>query len=218
MDNLPLRHIPLILFNLLPLALIIDGYWQPFDALAFYWLELIAVCFFGTLGNAMSAIYQFSQKNIGAGIGQTFGTIFFPLHFGFFLVMLCFPIGSFLPPGTPTRPLTDPLVPLRVVTENMPFFEMLPIVMVWQCFVFITRFILSGRYKQDAPAFVLSAYGSLAVLFVSAFFGVLIGLSTGNRIWGAVILVALKTLIAYLVARHRPAEKSQTEENPAASA
>lgn len=218
MNNLPLRHIPLILFNLLPLVLIIDGHWRPFDALAFYWVELIAVCFFGTLGNIMSTIYQFSQKKIGAGIALMLGTIFFPLHYGFFLVMLCFPIGSFLPPDTPTRPLTDPFVPLQVVTENMPFFEMLPIVMAWQCFVFITRFVLTGRFKKEAPAFVLSAYGSLAVLFVSAFFGVLIGLSTDSRIWGAVILVALKTLIAYLVAKHKPAEKTDIEENPAAPA
>ena len=82
----------------------------------------------------------------------------------------------------------------------MPFFEMLPIVMCWQCFVFITRFIIVGKYKSEAPVFVISAYGSLAILFVSAFFGVVIGMSTDSRIWGAVILVAIKTIIALIVA------------------
>lgn len=207
MKSFLLRDVLLIVFNLLPLALVIDGYWRPFDVMAFYWLELIAVGFFCTLGSILSAIYNLGHKNFAAGLSLIMQSVFFPVHFGFFIVMLCFPIGSFLPEGTPTRMLTDPFIPMIVVIENMPFFEMLPIVMAWQCFNFITQFLITGRYKNDSPGYIGAAYASLFILFASAFFGVLIGMATDNRLWGVIILVVLKTLAAYAALHMKRVEK-----------
>lgn len=206
MKSFSLRDVLLVVFNLLPLALVIDGYWRPFDVLAFYWLELIAAGFFCTLGSVLSTAYNLSNKKIAATISLMLQSVFFPVHFGFFIVMLCFAVGSFLPEDTPTRLLTDPFIPMIVVIENMPFFEMLPIVMAWQCFNFITQFLITGRYKDDSPGYIASAYASLFILFTSAFFGILIGMATDSRLWGAIILVALKTLAAYMVLHIKRAE------------
>lgn len=214
MSSLRLRDVLLILFNLFPLVLVIDGMWRPFDVLAFYWLELITAGFFTLLSLAINALYAFSLGKPLTGMGQLLSGFFFFLHFGFFLVMLCFMIGAFLPEGTPTRNLTSPMIPMIVVIENMPFFAMLPIVMTWRCFVFITDFILPRQYRHDEPHVMLDAYKDLGILFTSAFLGVFIGMKTGNPIWGAVILCCLKTTVTYFIARHKTTAQADVSDMP----
>lgn len=207
--SLRLRDAFLILFNLLPLALMLDGRWRPFDVLAFYWLELAAVGFFALLSLVIKSLYDLTQGAGARAAGGALAAFFFPLHFGFFLVILCFPVGSFLPPGTPTQPLTGPLVPMAVVIDNMPFFSLLPVVMSWQFFVFVSGYILPRRYVQDHPQILDGAYKNLFIFFISAFFGVLIGMKTGSLIWGAVILCVLKTLCAYVAAKDGAGEAKE---------
>jgi hypothetical protein len=197
-----LRDVFLILFNLLPLALVLDGVWRPFDVLAFYWLELAVIGFFALLALIIKSLYGLTHGAAGKAAGDALAAVFFPLHFGFFLVILCFPVGSFLPPETPAQPLTNPLVPLVVVIDNMPFFTMLPVVMAWQFFVFIAEYIHPRRYVLSHPQILDRAYKNLFVFFISAFFGVLIGMKTGTPVWGAVILCLLKTLCAYAATKN----------------
>jgi hypothetical protein len=204
--SLRLRDALLILFNLFPLVLVIDGAWRPFDVMAFYWLELAAVGFFALLGLIANTLYNFGQKKMAAGAGGIMAAVFFPVHFGFFLVILCFPVGSFLPEGTSTAKLTDPLVPMHVVIDNMHFFAVLPAVLLWQLFIFVVDFMLPRRYAQEHPEALGGAYKNLFVFFISAFFGVVIGMQTGALFWGAVILCVLKTLIAYAVLKSKPPE------------
>lgn len=210
--SLSLRDLLLVLFNLFPLVLVTEGIWRPFDVLAFYWLELVAIGFFALLSLLVKTLYELPLGKILVGFGGLLSAFFFFLHFGFFLVMMCFMIGSFLPEGTPTRPLTSPFIPLIVVTENMPFFTMLPIVMTWQFFIFMADFIVPRRYKNDGLHVMLNAYKDLGILFVSAFLGVFIGMKTGNPVWGAVILCVLKTAAAYFVARHKTAQQNLSED------
>jgi len=202
MSFLHLRDVFLILFNLLPLALVLDGVWRPFDVLAFYWLELAVIGFFALLALIIKSLYGLTHGAAGRAVGDALAAVFFPLHFGFFLIILCFPVGSFLPPETPAQPLTNPLVPLVVVIDNMPFFTVLPVVLAWQFFVFITEYIQPRRYVLDHPQILDRAYKSLFVFFISAFFGVLIGMKTGTPVWSAVILCLLKTLCAYAAAKN----------------
>lgn len=208
--TLRLRDALLIIFNLFPLALVIDGAWRPFDVMAFYWLELAAAGFFAMLGLCGTALYSFWQRNHAAGISGLFSCIFFPVHFGFFLVILCFPVGSFLPEGTETVPLTGPLVPLFVVIDHMKFWVALPAVFCWQLFLFAADFIAPRRFAEEQPRTLMRAYQNLFVFFISAFFGVALGMQTGELFWGAVILCVLKTLVAYGVSKSRP-----PDENPA---
>lgn len=208
--SIRLRDAFLILFNLFPLALVIDGAWRPFDVMAFYWLELAAVGFFSLLGLIASALYDLGNKKRAASMGDLMAAVFFPVHFGFFLVILCFPVGSFLPEGTPTMPLTGPLVPMFVVIDHMNFPAVLPVVVLWQLFVFVADFMLPRRYTQAQQTLVLGAYKSLFVFFISAFFGVVIGTQTGALFWGAVILCVLKTLVAYAVSKSKSAEAPDT--------
>lgn len=208
--SISLRDAFLILFNLFPLALVIDGAWRPFDVMAFYWLELAAVGFFALLGLIASALYDLGNKKIDAGIGGVMAAVFFPVHFGFFLVILCFPVGSFLPEGTPTVPLTGPLVPMFVVIDNMNFLAVLPVVVLWQLFIFSADFMLPRRYAEAQQTLVLGAYKNLFVFFISAFFGVAIGMQTGALFWGAVILCVMKTLVAYAVSKSKPAKALAT--------
>ncbi|MFN7115055.1 MAG: DUF6498-containing protein [Alphaproteobacteria bacterium] len=206
--SLRLRDALLILFNLFPLALVIDGAWRPFDVMAFYWLELAAVGVFALLGLVMAAFYDFYRKKTAAAVGYLLTAVFFPLHFGFFLVVLCFPVGSFLAEEASSVTLTGPLVPMFAVIDNMNFWAVLPVVFAWQLFVFITDFVLPRRFAQEHPEILGSAYKNLFVFFISAFFGVAIGMQTGELFWGAVILCVLKTVIAYAVSKNKPAEST----------
>lgn len=198
-----IRYIAMFFFNLLPLALVGAGVWRPFDVMAFYWVELVAIAGFTVLKYFITAIYDFYRRKYARVAGSIAGMIFFSLHFGFFLVMMCFLVGSFLPPDTPTRTLDSPLVPLQVVMENMPFAKMLLLATLWQTVYFCTDFLFPRRYAEEGRhPLILYAYGNLFTLFVSAFIGVWIMTGQGSRIWGVVILTAVKTLIAFFETRY----------------
>lgn len=213
--NLTLRDSLLIVFNLFPLVLVLGGSWQPFDMMAFYWLELIVIGYFAVLSLLMSCFYKFTQGKIGEGAADAVACVFFPLHFGFFIVMTAFLVGSYLPEGTETRPLTDPLVPTFMVLEHMPFLTMLPMVVSWQLFVFVTTYVFPRQYAEDHPPILLHAYKNLFVLFISGFAGIGAAMATNSLLWGAFFLAAVKTLVAYTAAVSRAAaDDAQKETAP----
>lgn len=215
MNSLRLRDVFLVLFNLLPLALVLDGRWRPFDVMAFYWLELIAAGFFATLATVIAALYKLTHGKTAAGLGEGLSLLFFPLHFGFFIVMMAFMVGSFLPEDTPARPLAHPLVPSVVVIENMPFFTMLPLVMCWQFFEFMHGFIAPRGYAAEEAGTFSTPYKKLFILFIAAFAGIAVAMQSGSLLWGAGFLCVLKTLAAYTEAHMRRREKAvETADQP----
>lgn len=202
------RFLIIVFFNALPLFLVLSDTWRPFDVMAFYWLELCAIGFFTVIKLCMGSLFKIAHRRIGEGIGDLFGLVFFPLHFGFFLVMLCFMVGSFLPEGTPTRPLDSPFVPLIVVIENFDFFALLPLALAWQAASFLSGYLYQRRYRHKEIPEVGRAYGNLAILFISGFMGLLVAMQTDQRIWGAVFLITLKTLVSLVL------EYTRQRENP----
>jgi hypothetical protein len=202
------RFLIIVFFNAVPLFLVLSDTWRPFDVMAFYWLELGAIGFFTVLKLLISGLFKITHQRKAEGIGDFFGLVFFPLHFGFFMVMLCFMVGSFLPEGTPTRILNSPFIPLIVVIENFDFFTLLPLALAWQAASFLSGYLYQGRYRnKDAPE-MGRAYGNLAILFISGFMGLLVAMQTDQRIWGAVFLIALKTLVSLVL------EYVRQQENP----
>lgn len=202
----------MFVFNLLPLVLVLAGVWRVFDVMAFYWAELIAIGGNTVLKMMVTAIYDFYHRKYGHAAGEVAGMFFFLLHFGFFIVMTCFLVGSFLPPDTPARALDSVFVPMIVVMENMPFAQMIAIACGWQLICFFTDFLLPRGYETaDETGFILRAYGSLAALFLSGFAGVAVMMTGGARIWGAVILTALKTLMAFFETRHLLAKQDAAD-------
>lgn len=212
--KLKLHDTLLVLFNLFPLALVLDGTWRPFDMMAFYWLELIVIGCFAVTALLLAAFYKLSQRRIAAAISDIAGSVFFSLHFGFFIVMLGFIVGSYLPEGTETRTLTDPLVPAQMVLEHAPVMAMLPMVFSWQLFIFITGYILPRQYAADHVRVVLGAYKNLFVLFLSGFVGIMAAMTTHNLLWGASLLAVVKTLVAYASAQMKADEEQKKETAP----
>jgi len=203
------RYAVMFFFNLLPLALAGAGVWRPFDVMAFYWVELIAIAGFAVLKLFIAFIHDVYHRRYGMAAAGVADMIFFPLHYGFFIVMMCFLVGTFLPPDTPTRPLDSPLVPMMVVVENMPFAQMLLIAVCWQAVYFCTDFLLSRAYAtKDRAPFVLRPYAALFALFISGFIGVWIISAQGARIWGVAVLTAIKTLITFFETRHALREEA----------
>jgi len=198
-----LRYAIMFFFNLLPLVMVGVGVWRPFDVMAFYWVELIAILGFTLLKLFVTVVYDLYHRKYARVAGGFATLVFFPLHYGFFIVMMCFLVGSFLPPETPTRPLASPLVPLLVVMENTPFVEMLALATAWQAIYFCADFLFPHAYAHDERSdFILRPYASLFAFFISGFIGVWIMVGQGARIWGVVVLTALKTLIAFFETRH----------------
>lgn len=197
------RYSVMFVFNLLPLVMVGAGIWRPFDVMAFYWVELIAIAGFTMLKLFVVCIYDLYHRHYGMAASGIASMVFFPLHYGFFIVMMCFLVGSFLPPDTSTRPLDSPFVPMIVVMENMPFQQMLLITACWQTIYFCTDFLFPRAYaeKERAP-FVLRPYAGLFALFISGFIGVWILAAQGARIWGVGVLTVLKTLVAFFETRH----------------
>ena len=193
------RFLIIVFFNALPLFLVLSDTWRPFDVMAFYWLELGAIGFFTVVKLCMGCLFKITHQRIGEGIGDLFMLVFFPLHFGFFIVMLCFMVGSFLPEGTPTRILDSPFIPLIVVIENFDFFALLPLALAWQAASFLSGYLYQRRYRNEDIPEVGRAYGNLAILFVSGFMGLLVAMQTDQRIWGAVFLILLKTLVSLIL-------------------
>ena len=202
-----LQYLPALIFNLFPLFLIAIGRGSPFEIMAFYWVEIIAIGIFALIKILTMAVYNAHQNKAGlqarpirsifAAIVACADMAFFALHYGFFIVLMCFMIGAFLPEGTATEKLTDPFVPFRMVAAHVDFYITLPVALFWQGFEFIRHFILKQQYaRQDGPAPILQAYGHLMTLFVSAFLGIILAGVLNDRLWGAIMLVAVKTGVA----------------------
>lgn len=214
-----MQYLPALIFNLFPLFLIAIGRGSPFEIMAFYWVEIIAIGIFAIIKMLTISIYEAQQKTDvirARPIRSVFITLaaigsmaFFTLHYGFFIVLMCFMIGGFLPEGTATEKLTDPFVPFRLVASHVNFYITLPVALFWQGFEFIRSFILKAAYtKSNDQTPILGAYGHLMILFVSAFFGMILAGTLDDRIWGAIMLVAVKTSVAmgaiYLASTNRP--------------
>lgn len=214
-----MQYLPALIFNLFPLFLIAIGRGSPFEIMAFYWVEIIAIGIFAIIKMLTISIYEVQQKTDvirARPIRSVFITLaaigsmtFFTVHYGFFIVLMCFMIGGFLPEGTATEKLTDPFVPFRMVASHVNFYITLPVALFWQGFEFIRSFILKQAYtKANDQSPILGAYGHLMTLFVSAFFGMILAGMLDDRIWGAIMLVAVKTSVAmgaiYLAGTKRP--------------
>ncbi len=185
-----------VLFNIFPLVLVLTGDWRPFDDMAFYWVEVIAAGGLALLRLGTSLLRDIGAKKWGAATGHAVSLVAMPLHFGFFIVMTCFLVGSFLPEGTVQRKLTGPLVPMETVLENIDFWKWFMVVMAWEAALFAyhaTQGIARGFIVSSA---VGDAYARLFILFGSGFFGLLLAMAFDARIFGAVLLVAVKTLVS----------------------
>ncbi len=185
-----------VLFNLFPLALVLAGTWRPFDVMAFYWVEVIAAGALALLRLGISLLQDIGAKKWGAAIGHAVSLVAMPLHFGFFIVMTCFLIGSFLPEGTVQRKLTGPLVPMEMVLENIDFWQWFMVVMAWEAALFAYRATQGTARGFIASSAAGDAYARLFILFGSGFFGLLLAMAFDARIIGAVLLVAVKTLVS----------------------
>lgn len=202
-----------VLFNIFPLALVLTGEWRPFDVMAFYWVEVIAAGMLALLRLGITLLRDIGGKKWGAAASHAASLVALPLHFGFFIVMTCFLIGSFLPEGTPTRKLTGPLVPMEMVLENIDFWKWFMIVMAWEAALFAYRATQGTARGFIASSAVGDAYARLFILFGSGFFGLLVAMALDARIAGAVLLVAVKTLVSVgiLYAKFKyPQEAPQT--------
>jgi hypothetical protein len=200
-----LRHtlILVLLFNLIPLGFVLLGAWRPFDVAAFYWVEVIAVGILAFLQNLFSVPAKFAQGKTGEGISAIGGTLLMPLHYGFFILMMAFMIGGFLPPeeAKVVRKLTGPEVPMQVVMENFDFWLAFAIALVWQGVTFVARRLApEGEGREQNPP-LLHAYGQMFVLFAACFFGMGLGMATDSRLAAAIVLVIFKTAVAVIIAR-----------------
>lgn len=215
-----MQYLPALIFNLFPLFLIAIGRGSPFEIMAFYWVEIIAIGIFAILKMLTISIYEARQnidmlrtrpiRAVLICIAACGSMAFFIVHYGFFIVLMCFMIGGFLPEGTATEKLTDPFVPFRLVASHVNFYITLPVALFWQGFEFIRSFILKAAYtKANDQSPILGAYGHLMILFVSAFLGMILAGMLDDRIWGAIMLVAVKTSVAmgaiYLAGNKRTA-------------
>lgn len=195
--SLILQVFLIVLFNALPLYFLWQGQWAAFDVIGFYWLEVVAA---GVLAWVRTGVSIACAREWGARLSHAVGFVFFPLHFGLFIVILCFPVGSFLPPDTPKQPLTDALLPLRMVVMHVDFWRFFPAVLVWQGLYFLSDCWRIRHAPADTlPQPLLAAYGMLAILFLSMIIGIFIAMPLNNPLWGGVILVAIKTLCALAV-------------------
>ncbi len=185
-----------VLFNIFPLVLVLTGEWRPFDVMAFYWVEVIAAGVLALVRLCLSLLRDIGAKKWGAAVSDAVALIGLPLHFGFFIVMTCFLLGSFLPEGTTTRKLTGPLVPMEVVLENIDFWKWFLIVVAWEAALFTYRSMQGTVKGFIASSAVGDAYARLFILFGSGFFGLLLAMAFDERMLGAVLLVAVKTLVS----------------------
>lgn len=202
-----------VLFNIFPLVLVLTGEWRPFDVMAFYWVEVIAAGILALLRMVMNLLHDIGGKKWGDVVSHAVSLVAMPLHFGFFIVMTCFLIGSFLPEGTPVRKLTGPLVPMELVLDNIDFWKWFMIVMAWEAALFVYRATQRDMRGFIASSAVGDAYARLFILFGSGFFGLLIAMVIDARMAGAVLLVAVKTLVSLgiLYAKFKyPPEAPQT--------
>lgn len=199
-----------LLFNLLPLWFVLAGEWTPFEVIAFYWVEVVAAGLFALLRTFISFAVAMGARDWKGGLGYLGTLVVTPVHFGFFIVMTCFLVGSFLPEDAPKRMLTSPFVPLEMVVEHIRFWHIFPIFILWEAVEFFRqRWHAQHDSAHKIPNPVGVAYMKLFILFIAAFFGLFISMWLDNRLWGAVLLVALKlicALVPILYARHKDAK------------
>lgn len=210
-DDFRRNALVVVLFNIFPLALVLAGEWRPFDVMAFYWVEVIAAGLLAVIRLLLSMLRGLHSQDYKSAMGSVTALIGFPLHFGFFIVLTCFLVGSFLPEGTATRKLTSPLVPMEIVLQNIDFWKWFLIVAAWEAALFAYRKLQGAERGFIAESAVMDAYARLFILFGSGFFGLLLAMVSDERLWGAVVLVAVKTLVtvAILYAQRRsPQENS----------
>jgi len=196
-----LRHrlILILMFNLIPVGFVAMGEWREFDVVAFYWVEVIAAGIFAFVRQAVMAFTKLGEGKRGEGIGALCSLVFMPVHYGFFVVMMAFMVGGFLPDSVPKVKLTGPLVPAELVIANMEFMFAFIIAAVWQSALFLAeRLAPEGTREEINP--MLRAYGQMFVLFTACFAGVALGGVLDSQLWGAAALVAVKTAAALLIA------------------
>lgn len=187
----------LLLFHLLPLFLVLLEIWSAFDVMAFYWMEAAAAGVLAFVRIVVSAIFFILSRKTGAAVQAGIMGLFFPLHFGFFVVMSCFLVGTFLPEGTETRVLTDPFVPFVMVVQYSDFARIFPLLLVWEALVFFRECRLAGVLPHEKlPPPVLQAYKKIFILFLSGMIGVFVMMLSASRFWGALVLTGLKLLAA----------------------
>lgn len=187
----------IVLFNLLPLAFVFYKMWTPFDVVAFYWMEVVVAGGFALLKALGLGFFALVTRKAKEFFQHLATAVFMPLHFGFFIVMTCFLVGSFLPEDTEQVPLTSPLVPLQAVVAHIKFSQVFPIVVMWEVIRFLQQRMRIAHDESFRPrGAVTEAYMRLAILFVSAFIGLGMTMLMDDRIWGALSLVFFKTLFA----------------------
>jgi len=187
----------LLLFHLLPLLLIIIGIWSVFDVMAFYWMESLAAGVFAIIRIFVSCFFFILERKPVAALQSGILALFFPVHFGFFVIMSCFLVGTFLPEGTETRQLTDPLVPFVMVVQHTDFAKIFPLLLVWEALIFFRESRLAQHFPHEKLSNpVLQAYKKMFILFFSGMVGVFVMTFSGSRFWGALVLTALKTFAA----------------------
>jgi len=194
------RAFAVVLFNLFPLALVLQGSWRAFDVVAFYWVEAIVAGVMATLQLFTAPLSALKGGRVGSSIGSMAALIGFPLHFGFFIVMSCFLVGTFLPADTAPRRLTSPFVPLEMVLDHIDFWWWFLLIALWEAAQFTYRKVVRQAQEPLTGSPVGLAYVRLFTMFTGAFFGVLLGMATDSRIWGAVVIVAVKMAVALAVA------------------
>jgi Family of unknown function (DUF6498) len=193
------RLLLILMFNLIPVGFVAMGAWREFDVVAFYWVEVIAAGIFAFARQAVMALAKFGEGKKGEGIGGLTSLVFMPVHYGFFVVMMAFMVGGFLPDSVPKVKLTGPLVPAEVVIANMEFMFAFIIAAVWQSALFLAdRLAPEGTREEVNP--MLRAYGQMFVLFAACFAGMVLGGVLDSKIWGAAALIVIKTAAAMLVA------------------
>lgn len=200
----------IVLFNLLPLCMVAAGEWRAFDVIAFYWVEVVAAGVLAILRLVLSLLRELHAREYKPALGSIVALIGFPLHFGFFIVLTCFLVGSFLPEGTATRKLSSPFVPMELVLENIDFWKWFLIVLAWEAALFAYRNLQGAERGFIAASAVMDAYARLFILFGSGFFGLLLAMAADERLLGAVVLVAVKTLVtlAIVYAKEKPPQDS----------
>lgn len=196
-----LRHrlLLIVMFNLIPVGFVAMGEWREFDVVAFYWVEVIAAGLFAVMRQLVQACVKFGEGKKGEGFSALAGLVFMPVHYGFFIVMLAFMVGGFLPDNAPKVKLTDPLVPAQVVIAHMEFMFAFIIAAVWQGAVFLSERLAPEGTRADVHP-VLRAYGKLFTLFVACFAGMALGGVLESKLAGGVALVTVKTLAEVLIA------------------
>jgi len=187
----------LLLFNLFPLLLVLFDIWTAFDVMAFYWLESVAAGVFALIRIIVSCLFFILERKAASAVQAGAMALFLPVHFGFFVVMSCFLVGTFLPEGTETRLLTSPFVPFVMVVQQSDFVHIFPLMLVWEAVLFFRESWLAQHFSHEKLSNpILSAYKKMFILFFSGMVGVFVMTFSGSRFWGALVLTGLKIFAA----------------------